>query len=692
MPKALFHLPRRLTIAAALVIASPALAAPPRPVTDADIQAAISAAAERDFKDADWAVLIDDADVYVNTTGLATTKQCEVIKILTDAGARRQCVQRFDFDPATRRVHVTAARVHRQDGTVDDLPLDAIAVQPTVQHMIYWGGRQYLLSIPRLAVGDVIELHTRKTGFNIAYLGDDDAPGTAQPAGNAAETLQPPMPGHWYEVTLFAGHQPIVHKRYSVHLSSKMPVQYAVYNGSLQTSQWFEDKGVVHTFVADDVPAIESEPHMIDLNDCATKVVMATVPDWEMKSRWFHDVNEGQFEADDAIRQTVAKITKGLTSLDDRIAACNHWVADNIRYYGTSRGPCEGFTLHKGTETYRDRGGVCKDKAGMLVTMLRVLGVEAYPALTMAGSRVEDIPADQFNHTVTVMKDQDGEWRILDPTWIPLSREMWSSREALQGLVYGTPEGETLTLSPYYPPSYNRLACAAQSQIDADGKLTTAITMNMSGYPDTYLRRYLERDWQPDMKGVFASRLNFGPTARVDDLHYTDPYDYTRDAQVRMEVSAPAYAASGTDLCMLHLPLMTHPLSDWLIPDALYDLNAESRQYGMRLRATREIDYREAIELPDGWSVAEVPQARTITSPSADLSFEASSDGNRLTYHFKLDLKKHIVPPEDYAKFRESIQAMKDITAAWVICRSGSAESTSAQAALVPTQQEVHHD
>ena len=68
----------------------------------------------------------------------------------------------------------------------------------------------------------------------------------------------------------------------------------------------------------------------------------------------------------------------------------------------------EGFTLHKGEMTFNDRCGVCKDKAGMLITMLRAAGMKSYPAMTMAGSRIDYIPADQFNHCVTVVKLKDG--------------------------------------------------------------------------------------------------------------------------------------------------------------------------------------------------------------------------------------------------------------------------------------------
>ena len=39
-----------------------------------------------------------------------------------------------------------------------------------------------------------------------------------------------------------------------------------------------------------------------------------------------------------------------------------------------------------------------------IISMLRMAGFEAYPAMTMAGSRVESIPADHFNHSVAVVK------------------------------------------------------------------------------------------------------------------------------------------------------------------------------------------------------------------------------------------------------------------------------------------------
>ena len=42
-------------------------------------------------------------------------------------------------------------------------------------HAIYWGARMLGLAVPRLAVGDAVEIETYRKGFQIAYLGADDA-------------------------------------------------------------------------------------------------------------------------------------------------------------------------------------------------------------------------------------------------------------------------------------------------------------------------------------------------------------------------------------------------------------------------------------------------------------------------------------------------------------------------------------
>ena len=126
------------------------------------------------------------------------------------------------------------------------------------------------------------------------------------------------------------------------------------------------------------------------------------------------------------------ELLRGKKTEMEKIAALTHWVADNMRYSGISMGKGEGYTLHTTKMNFTDRCGVCKDKAALLISMLRMAGFEAYPAMTMAGSRIETIPADHFNHCVTVVKLSSGQYIPLDPTWVPFLRELWSSAERIE--------------------------------------------------------------------------------------------------------------------------------------------------------------------------------------------------------------------------------------------------------------------
>ena len=82
----------------------PALAQPPRPATPEQIKDMIKAAGDaEDYDKASFVYVLDEADVFVKESGLATTEACQVVKILTDAGVRSRSSLRWEFDPDTYR-------------------------------------------------------------------------------------------------------------------------------------------------------------------------------------------------------------------------------------------------------------------------------------------------------------------------------------------------------------------------------------------------------------------------------------------------------------------------------------------------------------------------------------------------------------------------------------------------------------
>lgn len=652
-----------LGLAALVLVASTSLSAA------SDDLAARLAAVTSDRYNTDTVTVLLETGVTVSPNGIGETRVREVVKVLRDGGIRSQSVRRFEFDPTTNRLKVERVRVHRADGTVLDVPLDQALAQPVPQWGIFWASEHVLMPLPRVQVGDAVETTFTKTGFNVAYLAGSDADAAAPSFGANLAELQPPMPGHWYDEVEFWSRGHVLEQSYTVRAPRSMPLQYEVYNGELKTSVTFDGDHVVYRFEKRDIPPYAGEPSSASTRDTQCKLVLATLEDWHRKSRWFHEKNEHAFQATDEMRAVVQQVIAGLQTDEERITALNHWVAENIRYVGTSRGPCEGYTTHDASETFRDRGGVCKDKAGLLVALLRIAGFDSYIVMTQAGTDVAPVPADQFNHAVTCIRNEDGTFRLLDPTWMPKSRENWSSAEQLQYVVYGTPEGQPLSLSPYSGPEENTATWIANSELSGNGDLRTQFSFSATGSPETSLRRSLAGE-RPERR---AAQLDgwckaLAPNARLEQHAIMDPVDFSRAIELSAHVSASGFAVGSPERRFLHLPMLRRVLGDVAAGDLRNTTSLEKRKYPLRHRSTRRLLIRESLRLPAGWSARELPAAISLDGPAAALQFSASQSGGKLEYSLSLDVKQRTVPVEHYANYREVLTAFEKLCDQRIVC------------------------
>ena len=392
----------------------------------------------------DCVTLLDSTAVTVQPTGSGAFAVCKAFKVQTSKGAVANRIIKYDYDPLTAHAEFRYATIYRANGDVINLDVTQACDYAAPARAIYWGARQIMLEVGRLQPGDIVEYEIAKKGFTYALLtaGDDD------------ERFIPPMRGQFYDIVPFWATEPTVRKVYRVSMPMEKELQFQFYQGECTSSMRYEDGRKVYTFASDDILPFAKEPNMVDLFDAAPKLMMSSTPRWEDKSLWFNKVNEdyGSFTAIPEAQKKVDELIKGKKTEMEKIAVLTHWVADNIRYSGISMGKGEGFTLHNLKMNYTDRCGVCKDIAGTLIAFLRMAGFEAYPAMTMAGSRVESIPADHFNHCVAVVKLASGTYMPLDPTWVPFCRELWSSAEQQQNYLPGVPEGSDLRLTPVSAP------------------------------------------------------------------------------------------------------------------------------------------------------------------------------------------------------------------------------------------------
>ncbi len=643
---------------------------PREPGTLREVRALVEKAGDSArWKGAHTVTAWDSRVVRVEESGLGHTRIHKVVKILDEKGAVSHAALRFDYDPASNLVEVEMVRVIPSKGNPRRIPPDSILDLPQPQGMIIWGPRMKLVPLGRLRPGDAVEYVIRKKGFSIAYL---DGPGDD-------ERFVPPMRGHFYDTVLFQEGAPLLVKYYKVVLPRDKPLRYKVYNGDVSSACDYTKDTLVYSFWKRNVPAFRPEPRAVAASDQCPKVVMATTASWEEKSRWFYKVQEdrkifdlaprtdglpGGKDEVEGIKALVARLTKG-KDREGMIRALNHWVADNIRYMGITMGKGEGYTIHPGVMTFHDRCGVCKDKAGMLTTLLRAAGFEAYCGMTMAGSRVEEIPADQFNHCITAVREPDGSLRLLDPTWIPLSPEMWSSAEAEQYYVIGTKKGEPLRKTPLFGPGRNRLFVEIRTALAPGGSARFQVEMHGVYYADQRMQRTLYERTQDKVGEVFARWAEgVAPDFRGLDYKY-DPdsmQDYAKPARVSFRFQSPKYAPSGPG-GIAFVPAAARPFPGAGFAGFLRVPLAPKRTQALMLWTTPSLKMHEIVTLPEGYKVERLPRERRLGGPAMSLSWKVvpGPRPGTLECFLTVEQKLRTIPPADYPQFKEVVQAYKDL-------------------------------
>ena len=598
--------------------------------------------------------LLDSTSVTVQPTGSGSFAVCKTVQVMNTKGALANRVLRYDYDPLTAHANFKFVTIYKANGDVVKLDVSKQQDYAAPARAIYWGARQIQIELGRLQPGDIIDYQVDKKGFTYALLaanGDEDS------------RFIPPMRGHFYDIVPFWADQPTIRKVYKVSVPMEKDIQFQFYQGECSTSVRYENGRRAYTFTRTNVMPIKSEPNMVNPFDCAPKLMMSSTPTWKDKSLWFNKVNEDyvSFTAIPEAQKKVNELIKGKKTEMEKIAVLTHWVADNIRYAGLTMGKGEGFTLHTLKMNYTDRCGVCKDIAGTLVAFLRMAGFEAYPAMTMAGSRVESIPADHFNHCVAVVKLSNGTYTPLDPTWVPFCRELWSSAEQQQNYLPGVPEGSDLCLTPVSAPENHYVRMNANNRLDGKGTLKGQFTISAEGQSDSNIRRIFTTGLLSKVQDALESQLlAVSPKARLNNVNYgKNPKDYQK-APIKMTFSyeIPDYALMGENEMMVK-PLLMNNLYYQVRSYLHINTDLEERKYGFKDGCSRLVELDETLQLPSGYKLVNAERNESKFSSAADFKGSLTQKGNKVQMHQKLSLKKRVYEASDWKGFRDAVNAHK---------------------------------
>lgn len=613
------------------------------------------------YKKHNHIIAFDSSISNVQESGLSYVTRKTLYLMIDGKASKELSPLILDYDPLSADITITDAYIVRKDGTKDELFAGGKEYDyPAPARMIYWGARQKMVEPGKLNSGDAVYLEYVRKGFTYALLKSEDD-----------DKFIPPMRGHYYDIVEFFDTRPIHHKYYRVNLPKSKELIYQTYNADFTVNISHTDNHTTGEFELSEIFPPVAEFRRVANVEIAPKLIITTTKQWEAKSQWFFGVNEdyGSFKSTPEIDAKVKEILKGATDELDSIGRLNRWAADEIRYSGISMGKGEGYTLHTGEMNFTDRCGVCKDKAGMLITMLRAAGFESYAAMTMAGSKIEDIPADQFNHSVTVVKLRDGTFKLLDPTWVPFVREMWSSREQQQNYLMGLPQGSTLMITPISSPENHYLKIDNNATIDLKGNIKGTISVTAEGQSDATVRsiftRHYRHTWEQNLKNQILDKY---PQAKIIKAQYSDPYKYYEaPVQITIEYEIPQFAHTNGKTLILETLTGNKVFGYAQFYDSWKTNNTE-RKYDIVGNCSQQVEITEKIKFPNKIEVNNIETLNIdMQGEYVSIKTEAKIEDNELTTKTTEQYEQRIYPAAAWDEFNKAITIKNNFRKALII-------------------------
>jgi len=490
------------------------------------------------------------------------------------------------------------------------------------------------------------------------------APDVGNIVGYEYEVEEQPF---WLQDTWeFQGRDPVRESHYSLQL----PPGWVFKVSWLSHEEVKPDErgGNVLQWAVSGVKGIRLEPDMPPWEGLAGQMIVSFFPsggtsrknefaNWEGVGSWLGTLYSGRMDASDAIKQEINVLTGGKTSTLLKMQAIAGFVQHDIRYVAIELG-IGGWQPHAAPDVFSHRYGDCKDKATLMRTMLREIGVDSYQVAinTERGSVTRETPAHSaFNHVILAIKLPEGAYdsslvatmqhpklgRILffDPTNdITPFGQIRGHLQANYGLLV-TPDGGELVELPQQPSAMNSIQRVGKLTLAVNGALkgeVTEVRLGDRAASERWRLRIVTKDAdriKPIETLLAGSLANFQISrATLVNLERTDqPFGFNYSFQ------SDNYAKTAGNLLLVRPRVLGNESSGVLE-------TKEPRKFPLEFDGPVWDTDSFEIALPPGYEVDELPPPTDADYSFASYHSKTEASGQVLHYTRSLEIKELSVP------------------------------------------------
>ncbi|HEY0142996.1 MAG TPA: DUF3857 domain-containing protein [Thermoanaerobaculia bacterium] len=529
---------RRALVLLALFAFSSAAYAARKPELPQWIRASIPLELPAVTKDAKAVVLLDHNLMHVRPSGEIETTYRRVVKILTSAGREENGYAAVSFSNQNMLKSFKAWSIDAKGNEYEVKERDAVETS-SFDFELYSDVRMKVMRYPAADVGSVVAYEYTRLDrpfiLESGWMFQEEIP-------VLRSRLELTLPAGWTYTARWRNHAEVA------------PIQTAPL-----------------IWEVTNLPGVAAEPRMPAKYTLAGQAGLHFLPPgtaerkWSDIARWFADLASSRTIP---TPQLQAKV-KELTASGDALRKLARFAQRDVRYVAVEIG-IGGYQPHAAGEVFTNRYGDCKDKAALLRTMLKEVGVDALFVIVHTTRGAVDptyASIGSFNHVISAIPltaeqakglpavvdhPKLGKLLLFDPTSTTTPFGLLPSYlQGSKGLLVTNDGGELIDM-PAHAADTNQLRRTAKLQLDDKGTLSGSIEEVRTGTLAAEMRYSLQSMSSSErVRSIESGLASHLASYSVSDVAFEHIDEPEHDLVVRYRLNAPNYARRVADMLLV---------------------------------------------------------------------------------------------------------------------------------------------
>ncbi len=594
------------------------------------------------FKNEKTITLLDEGYIRLKNDGTRVFVYHFAGVILKPEGKEIAKLQ-LGYSPESEHFKIILARTIKKSKEVINLaPNEVKIIKPTEGLEFFDKGYTVSFTLPQAEVGDIVE-------YAVMY-----------------DIYSPWNKNIFTASWNFGGFDPVYYSHYRIVLPDtsffkKLLIHTDTFDITVKENR--ENGKRIIDAEAHNIPAFLKEPLMPAMLDIVPKLVGSNQKDWSYIFHWYSDFQKKRMTVTDTIKNLAESITKNTQSIDDKIARIYYWVQQNIRYISIKGAAASGVSGHPAWETLKNGYGDCTDKSILFSTLLKAVGIEAYPVYIRTNDGpmlVKEIPSYYGNHAITQVFYPDGSYRFLDATgrWSRYPY-FWSADHGVWAICA---QKDSIYFIEVPPPEDFARIYTYDININPTGDMKLKFYSSYTGDYEASLKYYWNYVREDERKLRLMSMVaQIKPDAVLDSFKLINTSDISKPFHILYYATVPSYMGKEGKFYLFNLPEIKGRF------DFDY-ISLSKRTYPLRFSTSEMITDTYRIHIPSNFNILALPKEYY---DSASLWIVRGKyqkeDDNTIIYTDTYKRFGRYIPTKDYKDFRNALLGFKNFVSAPIV-------------------------